>query len=214
MRFLRQSLMGLVLLSLTLGLLLTELNRGNVEIELIEPDLYLRLAPDSAARLGQAIAAQLIGGAVQTRMADEPRVPQARERVFAVNVVPVVFGTETPILTAFGEVQSRRTLELRTAVGGALMDLAPEFVEGGRVEAGQVLARIDPAEAQAALDRADLRDRAFQRQKDLADRGVGTAAAVETAELAASAARAQVLTRRQALAQAEARIDQAATSLA
>ncbi|MDU8909702.1 efflux RND transporter periplasmic adaptor subunit [Aestuariicoccus sp. MJ-SS9] len=213
MRFLRQSLTGLFLLSLTLGLLVW--------------------------------AGAMVRDAVQTRLAEEPRVPQARERVFAVNVVPVVFGTETPILTAFGEVQSRRTLELRAAAGGTLIELDPAFFEGGRVQAGQLLARIDPAEAQAALDRAesdvldaeaevreadraillardeliaaqeqvDLRDRAFQRQKDLESRGVGTAAAVETAELAASAARAQVLARRQALAQAEARIDQAQTRL-
>jgi len=49
---------------------------------------------------------------------------------------------------------------------------------------------------------------------DLETRGVGTAAAVETAELAASAAQAAVLTRRQGLASAQARIDQATTRLA
>ena len=45
-------------------------------------------------------------------------------------------------------------------------------------------------------------------------RGVGTAAAVETAELAAAAARASGYFRRQAVAQGEARVDQAATRLA
>jgi RND family efflux transporter MFP subunit len=45
------------------------------------------------------------------------------------------------------------------------------------------------------------------------DRGVGTAAALETAELAAQAAAASVLTRRQALASAEARLDQSRTRL-
>ncbi|CUH75074.1 efflux RND transporter periplasmic adaptor subunit [Tropicibacter naphthalenivorans] len=213
MRFLRKSLLGLFLLSLTLGLL--------------------------------AYAGVLVRDAVQARMDQEPRVPTARERVFAVNVVPVAFETVVPELSAFGEVQSRRTLELRAAVGGALLDLAPEFVEGGRVEAGQLLARVDPADAEAALARAEsdlldaqaeqreaeraiglardeltaaqdqvaLRENALKRQNDLVARNVGTAAAVEDAELALSSARQAVLTRRQAVATAEARIDQAATQL-
>jgi multidrug efflux pump subunit AcrA (membrane-fusion protein) len=77
-----------------------------------------------------------------------------------VSVVTVTPTTETPVLTAFGEVQSRRTLELRSAVAGRIVELAPEFVEGGRVADGQLLARIDPVEAEATLARAesDLQD--------------------------------------------------------
>ena len=62
-------------------------------------------------------------------------------------------------------------------------------------------------------EQAALRARAFQRQADLADRGVGTAIATETAELAASSARQAVLARRQVVTQTEARIDQAASLL-
>ncbi|MBS0126366.1 efflux RND transporter periplasmic adaptor subunit [Thetidibacter halocola] len=212
MRFLGKSLMGLVLLALTLGLLLW--------------------------------SGVTVRDAVLARLNEEPRVPQARERVFTVNVVPLEFQTVTPDLAAFGEVQSRRTLEIRAAASGTLIDLDPAFVEGGQVEEGQLLARIDPADAQSALDRAesdlldaeaesreagraivlardelaaaeeqvDLRDRALQRQRDLLQRNVGTTAALEDAELALSSARQAVLTRRQALASAEARIDQAATA--
>ena len=211
MRFLRQSMIGLFLAAVTLGLLVW--------------------------------AAQLIGGAVQTRMADAPAAPPARERVFSVNVVTAQSGPEAPVLRAFGEIASRRTLELRAAGSGRVVLLAQGFEDGGTVTAGDVLARIDPADAQSAVargesdladaqaeerdaarglelagdevaaaqDQATLRDRAAQRQADLAQRGVGTAAASETAELAASAARQAVLARRQALAQAEARVDQAKT---
>lgn len=214
MRFLRQSLTGLFLASVTLGLLV--------------------------------YAGALVRDAVQVRMADAPRVTQSRERVFAVNVIAADPRTETPLLQAFGQVQSRRTLELRAAVAGRLIDLDPAFEDGGRVTAGQLLARVDPADANAVLEavRSDLTDtqaetreaaravtlqrdtlaaaqeqaalyeRAFQRQIDLQTRGVGTAAAVETAELSASNARAAVLNQRQALAQAEARVDQAATLVA
>ena len=86
MRFLRQSLIGLVLAALSLGLL--------------------------------AYAGSIVGGAVQDRLAQESKAPPARERVFAVGVITAEPGTETPTLQAFGEVESRRTLELRAAVAG------------------------------------------------------------------------------------------------
>lgn len=214
MRFLGRSLVGVFLASATLALL--------------------------------AYAAFLVNGAVQTRMGAEQRVPPARERVFAVNLVMAEAGTQTPVLETFGEVQSRRTLELRAATAGRVISLSEGFENGGAVVQGQILLRIDPADAESSLDRvradisdaeaeardakkavllardeqaaaqdqADLRQRAFQRQQDLLKRGVGTAAAVETAELAASSARQAVLSRRQAVTQAEARIDQAQTRLA
>lgn len=213
MRFLRQSLLGLFLVSLTLGLL--------------------------------AYAGRLVWDAVEARMNDDRRPPPARERVFAVSVQTARMESVTPVLEAFGQIQSRRRLELRAASGGRVMWLAPGFEEGGAVAAGEVLVRLDPADAQAALDRAqsdlldaeaeqrdaargldlardelaaaqeqaELRERAYQRQKDLKARGVGTAAAVEAAELSAAAARQAVLSRRMALTQAEARVDQAATRL-
>ncbi|WP_412507620.1 efflux RND transporter periplasmic adaptor subunit [Roseovarius sp. SYSU LYC5161] len=214
MRFLRHSLIGLLLLAVTLGML--------------------------------AYGGTILFEAVQERMTRQPPTPERRERVFAVNVVRANEATITPVLRTFGEVQSRRTLEIRAKTGGTIVDLAANFEEGGEVRAGQRLARIDPADAQAALDRAEtdlmdaraeqreadralilardelaasreqaaLRERAFQRQRDLEDRGVGTAATVETAELAAAQARQAVLASRQALARAEARVDQAATRLA
>ncbi|MGJ8603119.1 MAG: efflux RND transporter periplasmic adaptor subunit [Marivita sp.] len=213
MRFLRRSLTGLFLLSVTLGLL--------------------------------AFAGVQVRDAVQDRMSQEPRSFPQRERVFAVNVIGAELQTITPVLTAFGQIESVRTLELRAAAGGRVIEIAPDFVEGGRVTEGQLLVRIDPTDAESVLQRvqsdivdskaeqreaeraivlaqdeleaaqeqADLRERAFQRQRDLQDRGVGTAAAVEVAELAAAQARQAVLSRRQAVAQAEARIDQSTTRL-
>ncbi len=213
MRFLTRSLMGLFLTALTLGLL--------------------------------GYAGSTLYSAVQARMSEEPFSRPARERIVSVNVVPYAPETIQPELTAFGEVLSRRTLDLRAVVGGRVIELSPEFAEGGRVTAGTVLARLDPAEAESALavaeadvteaaadlreaeralllaqdevtaaqTQADLRARALERQRDLEARGVGTAAAVEAAELAASAASQAILSRRQSLANAEARIDQARTTI-
>lgn len=213
MKFLRQSLVGVFLAALTLALLIH--------------------------------AGQTVMNAVQERMNREVRAPQARERVFAVNLVTAQSQSVTPILEAFGEVQSRRTLELRAASQGRVVHLSEDFVEGGTVTEGDLLMEIDPADAEAALDRAqndlldaqaevrdadrglvlaqdelkaareqaDLREKAYQRQVNLNDRGVGTAAAVESAELAAAQARQSVLASRMSVAQAEARVDQAQTTL-
>ena len=214
MRFLRRSLTGIFLLAVTVALL--------------------------------GWAGSKIGGAISARMSEEPRSFPQRERSFAVNVVALEPSTITPELTVFGELRSQRTLDLRSATGGTVLEAASEVVEGGTVTAGQRLLRIDPAEAQAALDQvradlqdaeaelrdaeralilaqdelaaaqaqADLRSSALARARDLQTRGVGTAAAVETAELQLSSADAAVLTRRQSLASAQTRIDQATTRLA
>jgi len=201
----------------------------------------------AAMTLGLLVwAGQMIGSALQTRMADDPAAPPARERVFTVNVVPAQASTQTPVLESFGEIASRRRLELRAAEGGRVVALAEDFEDGGAVLAAAVLVRLDPADAEAAVQRArsdladaqaeerdaarglglardelaaaqeqaDLRVRAAERQADLAGRGVGTAALTETAELAASSARQAVLGRRQAVAQAETRVDQAISGIA
>ncbi|WIY26286.1 efflux RND transporter periplasmic adaptor subunit [Parasedimentitalea psychrophila] len=214
MRFLRQSLAGLFLAAVSAALLL--------------------------------YAGQLVLGAVQQRMSDERRAPPHRERVFAVNLVTADLQDIAPKLIAFGKVESRRRLELRTPVAGRVIALAEDFEEGGVVTAGQLLLQIDPADAQSALERAEadmqdaraeqretgrtlilaqdelsatqdqaqLRQRAYQRQIDLKERGVGTAATVEVAELAAVQARQSVISRRQAVSLAEAGVDQAGSSLA
>ena len=214
MRFFRKSLVGLLLLSLTVGLF--------------------------------AYAGQMVSSAMKDSMSRKPRTSQQRERVFTVNVVTAEPQSITPMLEAFGEVQSRRTLDLRMATGGQVIELAEGFVEGGQVQAGEVLVRLNDADArsavgraeadvtdamaeveeadralvlindelQAARDQADLRSRALERQLDLKKRGVGTSAAVETAELAASSATQAVLSRRSAVDQAKARGAQAQTRLA
>ncbi|GFE64833.1 efflux RND transporter periplasmic adaptor subunit [Litoreibacter roseus] len=211
MRFFRRSLVGLVLLCATVGLL--------------------------------ALAGKSIFDAVSVSLSEEGPGQQTGERVFSVNVLPIEPDVISPVLTSFGEIRSRRTLDIRAPIEGRIIELSPEFEEGGRVTAGDLLARINPADAQTAVDvsrtdlveaqsdlrdaeralvlardelvaaedQAELRARALRRQEDLRSRGVGTEAAVETAELEASSALQAVLSRRQSVQQNEARIDQART---
>ena len=213
MLFLRRSLVGLFLFSVTLGLM--------------------------------AWAGGMFWGALQERLNREAQVRPARERVVGVNVIEIIPATVTPVLTAFGEIRSRRTLELRASAAGRVIALAESFEDGGEVRAGQVLARIDPTDAEAALElartdlaeaedelrdartaltlardelagarsQAELRTQALTRQRDLQTRGIGSAAAVEEAALQASSAEQSVLSQRQAVATAESRVDQAGNAL-
>ena len=213
MRFLGRGLIGLLLFSLALGLL--------------------------------GLAGNTIKLAVQDRMNQEPRAQKARERTFAVKVVPAEVTSINPTLNAFGEIQSRKTLDLRMAASGQIQELSTNFVEGGSVRSGELLIRLDDSNYQTAVDLAEnnlidaknevmesarnlsfskeelaaaeeqekLRLRALTRQKDLVERGVGTAAALENAELSASGATQAVLSRKAAVDQAKNRGAQAETRL-
>lgn len=141
-------------------------------------------------------AGALVRDALVERMNREPRVPQQRERVFTVTVERAEPATIAPVLTAFGEVASRRTLDLRAASSGKVIELSENFQEGGQVNKGDVLLRIDPVDARASLDRTetDLSDalaeqREAARALDLAQDELD--AAQEQAELRARAAQRQ-----------------------
>ncbi len=101
--------------------------------------------------------------------------------------------------------------DLEDALALAETDLAEAEAEARDAAAALEIAEDDLASARA---QTELRAQALARQKDLAQRGVGTEAAVETAALAEAAAGQAVLSRRSALASAEARVATAANTLA
>lgn len=213
MRFLTRSILGLFLLTLTAGLLV--------------------------------MAGSTMFNAWQTSSGDHRGPGQSRERVFTVEVQTINAGTRTPVIGTFGEIVSGRTLELRAAAGGEIVQLSDNFREGGFVRAGEILFQTDPANAQSRLAvaenelaeaRADLADarrslslaeeeikaaesqlglrkRAMERQDNLRARGVGTDAAMETAELAVSSAEQSLLAKKLALNNAQARIARAETTV-
>ncbi|QHQ37177.1 efflux RND transporter periplasmic adaptor subunit [Algicella marina] len=213
MRFLTRGLLGIMLLTLTVGLL-----------GMAGRTVYLAASAEQGGFGGRG---------------------ENEERIFAVNVGTLTSETVRPIISSYGVIESWRTLELRTAVGGTVTEMADAFRDGGRVQAGDILVQVDRANAETALSLAkteraeakaevteadaalelaqdelatseaqrDLRRRALARQEDLRSRGAGTEAAVETAELALSSAEQTLVGRRQALAQAQARINRAAIAL-
>lgn len=150
-----------------------------------------------------AYAAGSVYGALQDRWARETSPRPARERVFAVNVLTFEPGTVTPELTTFGEIRSRRTLEVRATAAGDVIFLSDSFENGGRVEAGDLLVQLDPTDAESALDvaRADLRDaeadlRDAERSLDIARDDVDAARAQAEIQARALARQRDLLERR------------------
>lgn len=140
-----------------------------------------------------ALAVGVVLGALRERMADGGPAMPAAERVVSANVVRVEAGRIVPVLTAYGEVRSVRTLELRAPQGGRVVGLAPGFADGGFVTAGEVLLRLDPSEATAARDLAA----AALAETEAAQREAGRALGLAQDDLAQS--QAQLALRAQAV---------------
>lgn len=73
----------------------------------------------------------------------------APERIYTVRDVTIEPITASPVLNVFGEVEAWRVLDLRAALAGRIVDIAPQMREGVRVGAGTVLARIDAADVRS-----------------------------------------------------------------
>jgi multidrug efflux pump subunit AcrA (membrane-fusion protein) len=101
-----------------------------------------------------ALAAHTFVTALQERLSAESGGRPARERVFAVSVIPIEPKTMQPVIETFGEIRSLRTLELRATAAGAVVWLSENFQEGAFVEAGEALARIDDRDALGRRDAA------------------------------------------------------------
>lgn len=85
----------------------------------------------------------------------ERRAPAASaERSFVVRAEILRPETLEPELMAFGEIRAGRRLELRAPLEGRLVEIAPVFRDGARVRAGDILFRIDRADAASARDDA------------------------------------------------------------
>lgn len=213
MRFLRNSLIGVFLLSVTLGLIALA---GNVVYSALQ-ERWAREAPARPAR-ERVIAVNVVTVEPTTVSPVLSTFGEVRSQR-TLDVRAATGGAVVWVSEAFEDGGSVGAGDLLLQIDPADAQSALDLARAALAEAeadlrGAVrsltLARDDLV---AAQEQARLRERALTRQRDLLQRGVGTEAAIETAELAAASARQSVLSRRQAVAQAETRIDQARTSL-
>lgn len=98
-------------------------------------------------------------------VAQRPEAPQRmnRERTFTVEVIEPVYASHSASITAYGQVASARTIELRSLVAGRVLEISPDFAVGSQVDEGEVLVSVDPftyngavVEARAAVADAEL----------------------------------------------------------
>ncbi|WP_410218912.1 efflux RND transporter periplasmic adaptor subunit [Paracoccus sp. (in: a-proteobacteria)] len=114
--------------------------------------------------------------ALEARRADSGPARAPAEQVFAARLIPIAPEVIQPQMQVFGQVQSRRQLQLRAGASGRIVQMDPALQEGGTVVAGQLLARIDPSAAQAALDSSQAERDDAQGVLEDARRAVGIAA--------------------------------------
>ncbi|WP_138468581.1 efflux RND transporter periplasmic adaptor subunit [Poseidonocella sp. HB161398] len=159
--------------------------------------LFQGLAMISATLLLLALAGGVLWQAARDGALRAAPAKTPKERLYAVQTAILEPEDVVPEITAYGTLASGRSLELRAQVAGEITALSPNFREGGRVAAGEVLFRVDPArlETAAALARTDL----AEAEATLAE----TRAALDLARLEAAAAEAQLALRSQALKRQE-----------
>lgn len=213
MQFFTRALIGLFLLSLTVGLLAVA--GGTLRNALEE-----RANREPGQRPGQeqVYAANVVTVTLETVAPELTSFGEIRARRSLAlrspaggRVVELGEGvedgghvTEGQLLFAIDPTDAEVALSLAEA------DLADAEAELSDAEAAAEIAADDVA---AARQQADLRNRALERQQGLVERGVVTESALEEAQLSASSAAQQVLSARTSLRSAEARVAQARTSL-
>ncbi|UCH75375.1 MAG: HlyD family efflux transporter periplasmic adaptor subunit [Rhodospirillales bacterium] len=131
--------------------------------------------------------------------AGDSRRRGAEERSFVVHAATLERTTVRPKIVAYGEIRSWRSLELRAAAGGRLVDIAPDFRDGAAVKAGDLLFLIDPAEAAARLADAGAALADAEAEKAEADEAVGVAELEHAAALRQRDLRRQALQRQRQL---------------
>lgn len=214
MRFLWRSLTGLLLAGLTLGLLAL----AGITVSSALQERLARETPRPPAR-ERVITANVV--------TVEPGIHSPRMVLFgelrstrSLEIRAPMSGTIVSLSGAFtegGEVVAGESLlaldpaDAETALALGRADMAQAEAE---LRDARVTVELAADELTAARDQRNLRAAALERQQSLETRGVGSAASVEAAALALSAAEGAILQRRQALAQAEARVAAAETALA
>ncbi|MGL4238635.1 efflux RND transporter periplasmic adaptor subunit [Tabrizicola sp.] len=213
MRFLARSLTGLLLLVVTLALLgFAAITIGNAARQSFGPGGPAR---DAEERVVSANVLMLTPSEITPEMITYGKVEARRTLELRARQVGMVVWVAEDFQNGAEVTEGAALLRLDPVPAEEALALAQADLMEAEAASAEAVAAVElaiedlaAAEAQAVLQR-----QALDRQKDLADRGAGSPQAVETAELAVSGAVQSVLSRKQALASAEARVDQTAVAV-
>lgn len=157
----------------------------------------MKLIPNSAKIIGFSASASLL--VLSACSGDEARA-SGPPRGFGgppatpVETAAVVEGDIARVIVLPGTVEPIRTVGVNTQLAGALLEVAVE--EGDRVEAGQVVARLDDRELRAQLRSAEasfeVAQAAYERSTQLLERQIITRPEYEADRTAYEASRSQL----------------------
>ena len=101
----------------------------------------------------------LVGGVVVVGLlylfAPQPETSAPPPQSPLVSTAPVEVRAGSLLVHGTGTVRPVREIQLTAQVGGRLVDVSDSFVSGGRFEADETLARIDPSDYQNAVQQAE-----------------------------------------------------------
>ena len=100
---------------------------------------------------------------------EEPEVLIIPEKSWPVSVIEAQYSDVQPTLSLFGEVITSRRSELRSLVGGQVVQVGENFKEGAVVEKGELLLRIDDFEYRNAVIEESAKLQVMNRDFDRAD---------------------------------------------
>jgi len=109
--------------------------------------------------VGLLLGAILIAGWLRVTKPVSP-ANQITERVWTVDVLPVVFSDVQPEMRLFAQIVAGREVRLRALVSGVVESVGPNFANGGVVEEGEMLITFDPF----FIDRNLVEQRTFFRE--------------------------------------------------
>jgi len=99
----------------------------------------------------------LAGGVVFARhllrTGPKARRRKPERRAVLVNVTRVARSRQRAVVRVMGTVRPAQSISLRPRVSGEIVEVAPQCIPGGRFNAGDVVARIDPADYELAVER-------------------------------------------------------------
>ncbi|WP_157932998.1 efflux RND transporter periplasmic adaptor subunit [Roseovarius salinarum] len=174
-----------------------------------EPAEPLRFEDDPGASHSAWIALALVGLVVgwfasgMLMQDDAPGTPaKARESApVQVGVAPSAAETVADVLVVEGQAMPDRNTAVLAEAPGKLVEVPVR--KGATLRTGDIIARLDATEREAAVRRAeaevDRASRAFRNAKTLLDRGVGTVDRVASTRAALAAAEAQLAAAKEAL---------------
>ena len=102
----------------------------------------------------------VLGVFIAVALVESRPMPKQESKISQGTLVEVMEARSEPQMIsveAMGTVIPSRELDLASEVGGRIVDINPNLVPGGFLKAGEVVARIDPRDYEAAVKQAEAR---------------------------------------------------------